>query len=225
MFLFFSQPVFSTKGKQVTNTGFTLKAHFHPEIPVLLVEKLQLSGDSVEIVDCFDALTPFEWDDLTDENLTWPTELLVSTRIHTIFPKYARQFMGFRRCDGGIPFLDMICVERIEVPKSKLYYLSISHLGELAVETPIRGIDEYILQRRTAAGCPICLGISQSEGMLVFLRMPDRFGEEPTFICLKLPHDRRSLDWEDVLAFDDVYGTLLLDLGESEVDSLSIVQY
>ena len=211
-------------GEQVYNPTFKLIAHFHPELPILLVEKLQPSDDSVQIVDCPSALTHFEWDDLTDENIIWPTELLVSTRIRTIFPKYAQQFMGFRRCDGGT-LLDMICIEGIEVPKS--CYLSFSHLGELTVETPFSDIDGRNFQCCTAAGCPKFLKVIDLERIILFLRMPDGFGEEPTWIRLKLPDDLRFSYEGDIVAFDDVYGTLLLNAGGSASGAghLSIVQY
>ena len=206
-----------------------MKVYFHPNLQLLVAEKRTHWGghDSIHVVDVPAELTPFEGSDLTDKNLKWPMELLRSTCVHALKLQHTPHYRAFRRNGGEWPVLDVISKGGLQQDVS---HTSISGLEGPTPKTSSHNIQvepkKDLLELRTTAGHTICLGRRQSYGnfqfnSLAFMRMPSGDREKASWIGLKVPEEVKGVNAE-VLAFDDVYGTLLLD---DAVGSYCIVQY
>ena len=212
-----------------------MKAGFHSDLPILVVEKWHDLGYSVHLLNCPSTLPPFAMGNLTDESFQWPTELLVSTPIYTLPEGSSQQYTALRSCGKGPVVLDMISY-RFE---DSIDLVSLTHWEQLRPDVTCHRIPDkgFLLPRRTAAGRNVCLGISNSESQsqaldpedfgpdfLYFLRMPDRFRQEPAWVRLMLPDsiELGDMEGQEVLAFDDVYGTLLLD---DSMGHYCVIQY
>jgi hypothetical protein len=187
-----------------------MHAYFHPTLPILLAEKLTRLNHSIHLIDCPAVLPPLEGDDLTGVSMEWHKKLLISDRIHILEVTEVPPYRGFRCSGAEPPILDIIYTGSYR----HLIHLSISISEDLTPVVLCRAIDpkgHSLAEVRTTAGRTMCLGIHPSQGPS-YLRIPKGSGQEPTWVALELPEGVVSRGSKgEPLAFDDTYGTLLLD--------------
>ena len=181
------------------------KAYFHSDLPYLVVEESGVPP-AVHLINCPSALPPFKGDALTDKSFIWPTELVVIKSTYTLPLGHWNKFTSFRRGGRGPTMLDVIHTAFSD-EESVFHHLTISRLDELIPQTSSRKIEEYQFgfECRTSSCRRILVG-SHLDGP-IFLRMPDTPSEESALTRLEVPY---GVEGSSFVAFDDVYGTLLL---------------
>jgi len=203
--------------------------------PLLIAEKrpfLRRLTASLHVIHFPSELTPFDRSNLMDESLRWPTELLVSNCMLTLELDQSFEYGGFRRSGKEQAIFDAI----LRSSRGHIH-LSVSKLDQLTPETALCNLDSkghtQLGELHTITGHTTCIGFRDDEEesppyRLSFLRMSNRSPSREPWVHLKLPEGIVLDDLDDVLAFDDVYGTLLFfDYTEDDSTSCcySIVQY
>jgi hypothetical protein len=165
-----------------------------------------------------------------DQNLEWPADIIVSTRIHTFKLGDVPAYTMFRYDWEKHPILDIIYISR-HLPNHDISLLSISELEEAIPEKSRHAIDRKghkLSALRTPGVRTVCFGACYNNGQLPsqitsvsFLDIPKEAGQQPKWVRLELPKEvlLRGPGFDaymavrpvvPVLAFDDICGRLLL---------------
>ena len=222
--------------KTFQNVGIT--ARFHSSLPLLIVESLPLLiaaerhaswRYSIRVLDLPSKLEPLTEFGFGEDASTWPVQDAVSTSLHEFELEHVLYHRGFRGKSREQPIFDIVSGPKDDVPLG-LSHLSISEFdGSPTIRTdPISSEGQSLFDVRTSSGRWVCMGRRRldEEGTthaISFLRMPDGTREETSWVNLILPEglNLRGVRGE-VLAFDDIYGTLLLNCGPG---TLYVVSY
>ena len=211
--------------KTFQNVGIT--ARFHPSLPLLIAERHANWRYSIRVIDLPSKLEPLTEFGFGEDASKWPVQDPVSTTLHEFELEHVLYHRGFRGKSREQPIFDIVS-GKDDVPR--LSHLSVSEFdGSPTIRTDLISSEgQSLFDARTSSGRWVCMGRRRldEEGTthaISFLRMPDGTREETSWVNLMLPEglNLRGVRGE-VLAFDDIYGTLLLNCGPG---TLYVVSY